>query len=48
LFSDTFGVTSKELLSKYPLPENMLEVSTKELVPLLNKLKNFKFFKKIT
>ena len=35
LFSDTFGVTSKELLSKYPLPENMLEVSTKEFTSLL-------------
>ena len=28
LFSDTFGVTSKELLSKYPLPEDMLEFWT--------------------
>ena len=37
LFSDTFGVTSKELLSKYPLPENMLELSTEELTNLLNK-----------
>ena len=37
LFSDTFGVTSKELLSKYPLPENMLELSTEELTNLLTK-----------
>lgn len=37
LFSDTFGVTSKELLSKYPLPEDMLELSTEELINLLTK-----------
>ena len=43
LFSDTFGVTSKELLSKYPLPENMLEVSTKELTSLLNKVSKGRF-----
>jgi transposase len=43
LFSDTFGVTSKELLSKYPLPENMLEVSTKELTSLLNKASKGRF-----
>ena len=43
LFSDTFGVTSKEVLSKYPLPENMLEVSTKELTSLLNKASNGRF-----
>ena len=43
LFSDTFGVTSKELLSKYPLPENMLEVSTKELTSLLNKASKCRF-----
>jgi len=43
LFSDTFGVTSKELLSKCPLPENMLEVSTKELTSLLNKASKGRF-----
>ena len=43
LFSDTFGITSKELLSKYPLPENMLEVSTKELTSLLNKASKGRF-----
>lgn len=43
LFSDTFGVTSKELLSKYPLPENMLEVSTEELTSLLNKASKGRF-----
>ena len=43
LFSDTFGVTSKELLSKYPLPENMLELSTEELTNLLNKASKGRF-----
>ena len=37
LFSDTFGVTSNELLSKYPLPEDMLKLSTEELTNLLTK-----------
>jgi len=37
LFSDTFGATSKELLLKYPTPEDMLRVSSKRLVTLLNK-----------
>ena len=34
LFSDTFGVTSKELLSKYPLPENMLELLKSEITTI--------------
>jgi transposase len=37
LFSDTFGVTSKEVLLKYPTPEDMLTVSTRKLATLLNK-----------
>lgn len=37
LFSDTFGVTSKEVLSHYPTPEDMLTVSTKKLTNLLEK-----------
>jgi transposase len=37
LFSDTFGVTSKELLTKYPLPEDMAAVSAKKLARLLAK-----------
>lgn len=37
LFSDTFGVTSKEVLSKYPTPEDMLTVSTRKLTNLLEK-----------
>lgn len=37
LFSDTFGVTSKEVLSKYPTPEDLLTVSTGKLTTLLEK-----------
>lgn len=37
LFSDTFGVTSKEVLSQYPTPEDMLTVSTAKLTGLLEK-----------
>lgn len=37
LFSDTFGVTSKEVLSQYPTPEDLLAVSTRKLSNLLEK-----------
>ena len=37
LFSDTFGVTSKEILLKYPTPEDMLTLSTRKLTSLLSK-----------
>ena len=37
LFSDTFGVTSKEVLSQYPTPEDLLTVSTRKLSNLLEK-----------
>ena len=37
LFSDTFGVTSKEVLTKYPTPEDLLSVSTRKLTTLLEK-----------
>ena len=37
LFSDTFGVTSTELLLKYPTPEDMFAVSAKKLTSLLEK-----------
>ena len=37
LFSDTFGVTSKELLLKYPTPEEMLSVSTTKLSNFISK-----------
>ncbi len=35
LFSDTFGVTSRELLSNYPTPEDMLSIDTDTLSKLL-------------
>jgi transposase len=35
-FSDVFGVTSKQLLSKCPTPEDILAISTKNLSKLLN------------
>ena len=37
LFSDTFGVTSKELLLKYPTPEEMLSISTTKLSNFISK-----------
>lgn len=42
-FSDTFGVTSKELLLNYPTPEDMLTVSTCKLTTLLNKFNKGRF-----
>ena len=43
LFSDTFGVTSKEILLKYPTPEDMLAVSAKKLTSLLDKSSRGRF-----
>jgi len=43
LFSDIFGVTSKELLLNYPLPEDMLSVSTIKLTELLKKTSKGRF-----
>ena len=43
LFSDTFGVTSKEVLLKCPMPEDMLAVSTRRLTALLNKASHGRF-----
>ena len=43
LFSNTFGVTSKEVLLKYPTPEDMLTVSTRKLTTLLNKSSRGRF-----
>ena len=37
LFSDTFGVTSKEVFSQYLTPEDLLTVSTRKLSNLLEK-----------
>ena len=42
-FSDTFGVTSKEVLLKYPTPEDMITVSSKKLTTLLNKASKGRF-----
>lgn len=36
LFSDTFGVTSRELLSNYPTPEDILSIDTDTLSKLLS------------
>ena len=43
LFSDTFGVTSRELLSKYPTPEDMLSIDTDTLAELLSKASKGRF-----
>ena len=43
LFSDTFGVTSKEVLSRYPTPEDLLSVSTRKLSNLLEKASHGRF-----
>lgn len=37
LFSDTFGVTSREVLLKYPTPEDLLSISTRKLTNMLEK-----------
>lgn len=46
LFSDTFGVASKEILLKYPTPEDMLTVSTRKLAALLSKASKGRFGEK--
>ena len=43
LFSNIYGVTSEELLSKYPLPEDMLSISANELAELLSKCSKGRF-----
>ena len=43
IFSDTFGMTSKQLLLKYPTPEEMLKVNTRTLANLLNKSSKGRF-----
>ena len=45
LFSDTFGVTSKEVLSRYPTPEDLLSVSAGKLSRLLEKASHGRFGK---
>ena len=43
LFSNIYGVTSKELLSKYPLPEDMISIPADELGKLLSKCSKGRF-----
>ena len=43
LFSNIYGVASKELLSKYPLPEDMISISAQELANLLYKCTKGRF-----
>lgn len=42
-FSDIYGVTSRNLLSKYPLPEDILSVSTSYLAEILSKSSKGRF-----
>ena len=43
LFSNIYGVASKELLSKYPLPEDMISIPADELANLLSKCSKGRF-----
>lgn len=43
LFSNIYGVASKELLSKYPLPEDLINISAQELANLLSKCSKGRF-----
>ena len=43
IFSDTFGVTSRELLLKFQTPEDFLSVSSKKLAALLTKASKGRF-----
>lgn len=43
LFSNIYGVTSKELLSKYPLPEDMISITADELAKMLSKCSKGRF-----
>lgn len=43
LFSDTFGVTSKELLLQCPTPDDLLAISTRKLTNLLSKASHGRF-----
>lgn len=45
LFSDTFGATSKEVLAKYPTPEDLLAVSPEKLANMLEKVSHGRFGK---
>jgi transposase len=43
LFSDTFGVTSSELLQKYPTPEDLLSIPSRKLAAFLSKVSHGRF-----
>lgn len=43
LFSDIFGVTSRELLSKYPTPEDMMSIDANTLSQLLSEASRGRF-----
>ncbi|MFM9413013.1 IS110 family transposase [Peptococcus simiae] len=43
LFSNIYGVASKELLSKYPLPEDMISIPASSLAELLSKSSKGRF-----
>jgi transposase len=43
LFSDIFGVTSRELLSKYPTPEDMMSIDANTLSELLSEASRGRF-----
>ena len=43
LFSNIYGVASKELLSKYPLPEDMISIPADELAKMLSKCSRGRF-----
>jgi transposase len=43
LFSDTFGVTSIELLKQYPTPDELLSVPTENLAAILSKASKGRF-----
>lgn len=43
LFSNIYGVASKELLSKYPLPEDMISIPADELAKMLSKCSKGRF-----
>ncbi len=43
IFSDVFGVSSKELLLKCPTPEDLLDISVKKLSKILEKASNGRF-----
>lgn len=41
VFSNVFGVSSKEILMNYPLPEDILAIDTEKLAEIMNRLGRF-------